>query len=234
MKNLFRKIINKWVLPKSQLTWSQAGEDILLANLFYKLDIAKPTYLDIGANHPSYISNTFYFYIRGSKGVCIEPNPGLYNRYKKARPRDTVLNIGIGMDAQTEADFYVFPEHAHGLGTFSKKEAEYWKDTGMKKVGKIAYERVIRMPLRPINDVLAEYFPKAPDLVSLDVEGLDLAILHSLDFNKYRPIAFCVETLYYDDQQREHKNEDIIRFMESKGYSVYADTFINTLFLKKF
>ncbi|MFT3823235.1 MAG: FkbM family methyltransferase [Chitinophagaceae bacterium] len=232
MRNLFRKIVTKLLLKHSQLIYSQSGEDLILAQLFFKMDILHPTYLDIGANHPMYISNTYYFYMRGSKGVCIEPNPYLYQKIRKVRPRDTVLNIGIGITSQAAADFYLFPKHAHGLSTFSKEEAEYWQQTGMKKMGKIQYEKVIQVPLQPINTIIKENFTKAPDFVSIDVEGLDLQILQSLDFDLYAPLVLCVETLAYDEDQREHKKEDIIAFVKSKGYSVYADTHINTIFLR--
>src|SRR6266700_3989274 len=147
MKNLFRKIVNKLLFPHSRLVYAQAGEDIILASLFYRLNIEKPTYLDIGANHPAFISNTYYFYLRGSRGVCIEPNPRLFEKIRKVRPYDNVLNIGIGLDEKAEADFYLFPEHAHGLSTFSKKEAEHWGQTGMKRIGKIQYEKVIKVGL---------------------------------------------------------------------------------------
>jgi len=231
MKNLFRKIVNKLILPHSHLAYAQSGEDLILAGLFYKLNIDQPSYLDIGANHPAYISNTYYFYVRGSTGVCIEPNPVLYKKFKQLRPRDTVLNIGIGIDEQTEADFYLFPESAHGLSTFSREEAMYWQEVGMKKIGKIHYEKIIRVPLKTINAIIEQYCKKVPDFVSVDVEGLDLAILQSLDFAKYRPLVICVETLAYDDQQNEYKRKEVLDFLESKSYSIYADTHVNTIFL---
>lgn len=234
MKNLFRKVISKWVLPNSQIAYAQSGEDLILAHLFYKLNISKPKYLDIGANHPEYISNTYYFYMRGSTGVCIEPNPDLFEKIKKNRPNDIVLNVGIGTSTNsTIADFYLFPESASGLSTFSKEEAEYWSDTGMKNIGKIIYKDILQIPLRPINDILKEHFIKAPDLISIDVEGLDYEILQSIDFDTYKPITLCVETLGYDNNQREFKKKEIISFVERKGYDVYADTHVNTIFLLK-
>lgn len=232
MKNTLRKIVNKLLLPHSQLVYAQSGEDIILANLFYKLNIDKPVYLDIGANHPAYISNTYYFYLRGSRGVCIEPNPVLYKKFKQWRPHDIVLNIGIGINEQKEADFYLFPDHAHGLSTFSEKEAKYWQETGIKKLGKIQYEKVIKVPLQTINTVIRDNFGKSPDFISIDVEGLDLQILQTLDYELYRPTVICVETLYYDEQQKEHKRNDIIDYLSVKGYTVHADTHVNTLFIK--
>jgi FkbM family methyltransferase len=232
MKNLFRKVVNKILLPYSQLTYAQSGEDLILAHLFYKAGIPKPSYLDIGANHPSYISNTYYFYLRGSHGVCIEPNPSLYKQIKKVRPRDVVINKGIGIDSVSEADFYLFPPEADGLSTFSKTEAEYWGKVGMKNVGKIKYKEVIKIPLVSINEIIEKNFDDKPDFISLDVEGLDLAILKSLDYSKFSPKVICVETLLYDDNQLESKNTEIIKFLETKGYSVYADTHVNTILSK--
>ncbi len=232
MRNSFRKLVNKILLPYSQLTYAQCGEDLILASLFYKLSIDKPFYLDIGANHPSFISNTYYFYLRGSTGVCVEPNPFLAKKFEKLRGRDIVLNVGIGQGDESEADFYLFPKTAHGLSTFSREEAEYWQNTGMKKLGKIKYEKIIRVPLLNINKVIESYYKKVPDFISIDVEGLDLAILQSLDFEQYAPKVFIVETLKYDDKQDEYKNKQVFDFMSSKGYEQYADTHVNTIFYK--
>jgi FkbM family methyltransferase len=232
MKNLFRKVVNKVILPHSQLAYGQSGEDLILAHLFYKLNIRQPTYLDIGANHPAFISNTYYFYLRGSSGVCIEPNPRLSRKIRKTRSRDIVINAGLGMDERQEADFYLFPEKYDGLSTFSKVEADYWGTTGMKTIGTIHYEKVIKVPLITINGIMEKYFDKGPDFISLDVEGLDLDILQSLNYNLYAPKVICVETLLYDEQQKESKNQAISEFLTGKGYDVYADTHVNTIFSK--
>ena len=74
---------------------------------------------------------------------------------------------------------------------------------------------------------------KYPDFVSLDVEGLDTEILKSLDFSRFRPEVFCVETLDYSEDKTARKNQDIFRIMENNGYVVYADTNLNTIFVEK-
>lgn len=221
-------------MPQAQYGYAQFGEDLILAHLFAQLGINKPTYLDIGANEPRFISNTYYFYLRDSRGVLIEPNPYLYKKLKKLRPKDTVINTGIGFTHVAEADFYLFPDYANGLSTFSETDAKHWAETGMKGLGKIAVEKVIKMPLIPVNNIMEQYFAnKAPDFISLDVEGLDLEILKSLDFNKYQARVICVETLGYDEQQEGFKLNAIIDFMQTKNYEVYADTRVNTIFCRK-
>jgi len=231
---IFRKFIGKFLIPEIQFRYSQFGEDIILAHLFAHLGIDKPSYLDIGANEPRFISNTYYFYEHGSVGVLIEPNPYLFEKLKKNRPKDIVINTGIGFSEINEADFYLFPNFANGLSTFSKEDALYWQEVGMKGSEKIPIEKTIKMKLTPVNSILEKYFShKKLNLVSIDVEGLDLEILKSLDFVKYKPDVFCIETLKYDQQQNGYKNIEIIDFMLEKNYMIYGDTRVNTIFCNK-
>lgn len=182
-KRLFRKLVGRFVLPKIQFGYSQFGEDIIIAHFFSQSGNFKPSYLDIGANEPKYISNTYYFYEHGGRGVLIEPNPYLYKKLKQERKGDIVINTGIGLDSVAEADFFIFPNYANGLNTFSENEAKHWQEVGMKGLGKIPLDKVIKMPLTPVNKILEQYFSNAgPDIISIDVEGLDLDILKSMDF----------------------------------------------------
>ena len=229
-KRLFRKIISRFFIPDIQFSYSQFGEDIIIASLFYQLGIHKPTYLDIGANEPRFISNTYYFYEHGGGGVCVEPNPFLCKKIKKARPRDIVINEGIGVDDKETANFFLFPNYANGLSTFSEKEARHWEEVGMQGIGKIKPEKIIQMRLININTIFRDYCSVIPDLLSIDVEGLDFAILKSIDYEKYKPKIICAETLLYDDKQKGYKNQEISQFLQSKNYSIYADTRVNTIF----
>lgn len=230
MKALFRRLVNKAFLDNSRMAYAQAGEDLILAYLFHRLGIEKPSYLDIGANHPCLNSNTYYFYLRGSRGICVEPNPKLCRAFRRRRPADLVLQAGVGPRDLPKAVFYMFGGALDGLSTFSRKEAEYWQEVGMEGRGKIAPEQVIEVPVISINALLAR-FPSPPDLVSIDVEGLDLDLLQALDFRACRPLCFCVETLGYDGDRREYQREEIGTFLGTQGYTVYAHTHINTIFL---
>src|SRR5947208_16064003 len=58
-------------------TFSQCGEDRILAFLFSQLAIATPRYLDVGTWHPCVDNNTYRLYRAGPKAVCAEPNPYL-------------------------------------------------------------------------------------------------------------------------------------------------------------
>lgn len=120
-------------------------------------------------------------------------------------------------------------DKAKGLSTFSKEEANYIESTTPIKVAKVE-----KIPVITVSEILNNYFNvKAPDFMSIDVEGLDLDILQSLDFSTCRPIAICVETVSFSMSHKRPKRTDIIDFMLSKGYFVYADTGINSIFADK-
>jgi FkbM family methyltransferase len=207
-------------------SFSQIGEDSILYYLFSVRNVYNPTYLDIGTNDPVKGNNTYFFYHRGASGVCIEPDPVIYKRLKKKRPRDICLNFGIGLNEVSEAPFYVFPEKYTGWNTFSATEAELRKAAGHE------YEKIIQIPLKNVNNIIQDTLGKAPDFISIDVEGLDLEILESLDFDKYAPNVLIVETIRFGDTAQANKQQNIIDFVCSKGYLIYADTYVNTIFIK--
>lgn len=227
MYKLIRKKFSDFlVYPKKFETrsYSQSGEDILIKAAFDSLGISNPIYLDIGANHPYYLSNTYLFYSKGSSGVLIEPNITLCENLKRKRKRDLCVNCGVGINNKSEADFYIMD--ADVLSTFSKDEAEFIESQGTYKI-----DRVVSVPLVNINTIIENYFTMAPDFISIDIEGMDYSILKSFDFSRHRPAVFCAETLKYDEHGRAPKIKEIIDLMLDNNYDIYADTHINTIFL---
>lgn len=197
-----------------------------MARILGRLHISKPTYLDIGANHPIELNNTYKFYETGCRGVLVEPDPALYEELRRVRPKDIVLNAGIGVDDASSVDFYIMDNRF--LSTFSKEGAEH-----IASYGKNTIEQVVKIPLMNINAVIAEHFKTCPNFVSLDVEGYDFDILKTFDFTAYRPEVFCLETIKYAQDNTEQKIPEIFDFMLSHGYMVYGDTYINTIFVDK-
>jgi FkbM family methyltransferase len=214
----FKRGIQKRFTRK--ISYSQSGEDLILDFLLtHILKIKSITYLDLGAHHSSFLSNTFYFYKRGSTGVLVEPDPSLYLEIKKRRPEDKVLNVGVGVTNTREADFYVF--NYKELNTFSKEIAEETKEEAELK-------SIIKMPLITVNKILEENFIDCPSFISVDIEGLDLDIIRNLDFKKWRPAAVCVETIRRSNRE---KIQEITDIMVQNNYEVYGETYINTIYV---
>jgi len=220
-----RSVLKSACNDSRKISFSQCGEDIIVNFILSSLGISNPTYLDIGAYHPTNLNNTYYFYLKGCSGVLIEPDPQNYRILKNKRNKNTVLNVGIGIDDALMADFFIMTTKT--LNTFSREDAERLILYGNQKI-----EQVLKIPLKNINSIIKEHFQTCPNFVSLDVEGLDYEILKSFDFLKFRPQVFCIETLSYTEDNTERKIYEIIDLMKEKDYLPYADTYINTIFVE--
>lgn len=209
----------------SKVSFSQSGEDLIINYIFDSLGIQNPSYIDIGAFNPYLLSNTAFFYLKGSRGINIEPSPLLYQNFLKHRPEDINLNIGVGSIA---GEFPFFVMSAETLNTFSESEArEYQKIKGVE------LKEIKKIPVETLPDILKKYCSKKhPDFISIDVEGHDFEIIKSIDFSLYAPTVICVESITYSQTGNGIKNEEMLRYVESNGYLLYADTNINSIFVK--
>lgn len=223
IKNFIYKIIP---LPYTNESFSQAGEDCCVHFLFSQLNIVTPSYLELGVYKPKEASNTYKFYKNGSRGVLVEADKTLIDEIKRVRPNDMVLNVGVGLNGIEAADFYIFEEPAHN--TFDKAEAEY-----REKFGSYRLLKTEKVKLKNINSIISENFNSTPHFMSIDIEGLDLAVLKSLDFKKNPVPVICAETCTYSETHLKPKDKAIENFMKSMGYFVYADTYINTIFVNE-
>jgi FkbM family methyltransferase len=221
-KKLINYLIQKY--NPAVISYSQAGEDSILNFLFRDVKISRPKYLDIGANLPDIGNNTYKFYLKGSQGVLVEADATLLPEIRKKRPKDIILNYGISDKNNEYLDFYIFD--VNGLNTFNKDEAFLREKTGICKITK-----VVKVQMKSINEIIGKYFDTFPDLLSLDIEGMDLQVLKSLDYNRYPIPVICVETCQYSENNIRPKNNHIFEYLGSKGYTVYADTYINSIFV---
>lgn len=213
-------------LYEGRRSFAQQGEDLILYNLLHdELKLARPTYLDIGAGDPVLSNNTYAIYCTGSRGVLVEPNPVLVEQLKAVRPGDVVVAAGVGLKDTTEADYYVI-RNRWPLNTFSLEDVAELRSKSTED----PVEKVIRMPLIQINRLIADHFQHAPDLLSVDVEGMDLAVLRSLDFRAHRPAVICAET---KKPWMSHDSTPIAQFLRRKGYVACAGSLYNTIFVDR-
>ena len=207
---------------KYQKSYSQCGEDLIIKFIFSQLNL-KPNYIDIGAHHPFIISNTAIFYIEGINGINIEPNPDLFQIFKKERTRDINLNFGIS-EKEAILEYYQFSEPA--LNTFSEHERDNCINEKKKFIGKKNVQTF------PLKHVINKYCNgKFPNFLSLDVEGFDSMILNQIDFKDNYPTVVCVETISYSTNREGKKNDEIIKLLKTNGYFLYADTYLNSIFI---
>lgn len=206
------------------VSYAQAGEDLVVNAIFGNLKRKDISYLDIGAYDPVYLSNTYFFYRLGYRGVLVEPNVAMCEKLRAVRPYDKTLEAGIGIGKTGMADYYVMSDPS--WSTFDRAEAEHQVKA---TAGKVTLKEVRRMPLLDINEVMAEHFDgKAPAFVSIDAEGWHFAILKSMNFTRFRPPVVCIETKVSGEYRTI---AEIPAFMNAKGYVARGGSFVNTVFV---
>jgi FkbM family methyltransferase len=193
---------------------SQFNEDLLIDLLM----ISKKNgfYLDIGANDPSFNNNMKRFYDKGWSGINIEPGVDSIKKFSENRPLDINLNIGVGPFKGTLTFYQVVGDST--LSSFNKNIAKKMAS----KFG-LAIEEIEIDVLR-LTDVFEEYVKgRQVDFMSVDAEGLDLEILESNNWKKFRPTLVMIEI---DNQYRE-----IIEYMDHKNYRLIFNNYHNGIFI---
>jgi FkbM family methyltransferase len=221
--NLINRIKNKFFFNKHKsISYSQEGEDLILERYFE--NVSTGFFIDIGAHHPKRFSNTFLLYKKGWRGINIDPMPGIMKLFNKIRPNDINLEIGISK-IENILTYYIFNETA--LNTFNKEEANFKANLNPTK---FFIERKIQINTYPLYLILDKYLINSNkiDLMTVDVEGLDMEVLASNDWSKYRPKIILVEELRTNINMLL-SNSEIYNFLKSHNYSLHFRTY-NTSF----
>jgi FkbM family methyltransferase len=215
-----------------RVSFAQEGEDLILLSLFEGQ--ASGFYVDVGAHHPRKYSNTLALYSRGWNGINIDAMPGSMQPFRETRSRDINLELAVS-DERRVLTFYEFNEPA--LNGFDSDLAR--RRAGLVPAGqspdaafRIVAERQI--PTVTLADVLAEHLParREIDVLNVDVEGLDFAVLASNDWDRYRPTVILAEdpdvvSLDTLDGSR------VARFLRDRGYVPICKTRLTLFFARE-
>jgi FkbM family methyltransferase len=191
--------------------YGQIGED---ASLRYYLTEKDGFFVDIGAFAPRKYSNTYWFYRSGWRGINIDATPGSMKEFRIPRKRD--INIEVGVSC-TEGIQHFYTWSTKAQNTFSEKTAEIFSRDLM------AEPIVIDLVTRRLDKILDEYLPEGQkiNLMSVDVEGREMDVLRSNDWDKYRPSWLVVEIL----QQKSLSHmlcSNVASYLSEKGYEIFA------------
>lgn len=186
-----------------RLGYGQDGEDLYLQELAEWQSGEKGFYVDIGANHPIYASTTWLAYQHGWSGINIEPNEVFFPLFNQLRIRDINLNCGV---AETEGVLNYYKFNSSVYNTFDKKEFE----------GKRTPKEILKVPVYRLERILEENNVKDITFMNIDVEGMELEVLRSNDWSRWRPKYLFIE-------QKNMSVEglilsDIYKFLKEIGY----------------
>jgi FkbM family methyltransferase len=198
--------------------WSQHEEDGWLVRELAG-SIADGFYVDVGANHPAKLSNTYRLYNLGMRGICVEPNDVLCRLIRRYRPGDEVVCAGVGPE-DTAAPFYEM--WRHDFSTFSETEYQARVAYGLK-----LRRRIDDKPILRLATILDRHRPSGRsrfELLSVDVEGWDEQVLRGNDWSRFRPRLVVVES------NTEAAAASTTAFLASVDYVQVASFEINGIF----
>jgi FkbM family methyltransferase len=167
-----------------KLSYAQNLEDLTLAKVFP--DKRDGFYVDVGGGHPVADNVTFWFYLQGWCGLVVEPQAALCELYAHVRPRDIAVATLVGA-VEGEVDFHVV-DRLHGFSTTVIGNAQ-----GAAGFG--AGFTTIRHPVTTLARLCERHAITAIDVLKIDVEGAEAAVLAGVDWTKVRPRVLAIEAV---------------------------------------
>lgn len=198
--------------------FSQEGEDVILSRL---LDKEMGFFVDVGAHHPFRFSNTYFFYKKGWKGINIDPLPGTKELFNLVRSKDINIQCGV---AQTSGTLTYFCFNEPALNTFDPEEARLKND-----LPDYFIQETIEVPVEPLKKILDELsLPPVIDFMTIDVEGMEMEVLASNDWDRYRPTFLVIEQLRLDVEGV--METDVYKFLINANYKLVSRTFNSSIY----
>ncbi|MDQ1483995.1 MAG: hypothetical protein QOF35_2071, partial [Actinomycetota bacterium] len=161
------------------ISYAQHGEDVILWRALG--DRERVFYIDVGAFDPTYDSVTRALYERGWRGINIEPQPEMIEAFERQRPEDTNVSLAIG-DHDGKA-FLTCPRVAGWATTLEPAVSGLNAPT----------DRTLEVPMRRLDTLLPELGVEQVDILKIDVEGAEPAVIRGLLGSRVRPLVCVVE-----------------------------------------
>lgn len=205
-----------------RISYGYKAEDRLIESLLKPIITQKGFYVEVGCNEPRFASNTFLFYKRGWRGICIDPDEKLIRKHKNVRPKDQAFCSFVS-DVETELEYVEMDNK--GLSSGDTEHIQNALDKG--------YEITNRKKMKSLRLTTILEQLKAPssfDFLSVDAEGNDLKVLQSLDFERYSPRLIIVEADHFNPSNPS--DHEIYKFLITKKYFFHGSILTNLYFLK--
>lgn len=165
-----------------KIAYAANWEDIRLQRVTSLL--RSRTYIDVGAGDPVVGSVTYLLYLRGWRGILIEPGTR-YSELARVRPEDVAVRAGIGSSRGELTLYETYPDS--GMSTFDPERLARLAELGQSW-------QEVTVPVVPLDDLIRDHLDEpAVGILSIDVEGWEADVLRSIDLATCRPEVIIVE-----------------------------------------
>jgi FkbM family methyltransferase len=166
-------------------------------------------FLELGAGDGITISNTYFFEkFRNWKGICIEASKD----FEKLKINRNCITVNCAVGEEETAKFLELDGCINGLSGLIKYYNSQHKQRIENDINfhKSDYKFKI-ISVIPLQEILDKHNVNYIDYFSLDVEGAELSVLHTIDFSRTKIKLLMVENNYKEPQVKE--------FLKTKNYT---------------
>lgn len=168
-------------------------------------------FVEVGANDPEQLSQTYHLEKLGWRGILIEPQPELAARLRTRRSAQ-VYAVACSSPANAGKTMAL-----HLAGSHSSFDQNL-------NISSIRPEGTIEVPVRTLDDILTEAGAPAPiDFLSIDIEGHEIEALDGFDFARWYPRLLLIEDLAM--------NLRLHRYLKSREYRWVRRTGLNSWYV---
>tara|TARA_Y100000389_G_scaffold124010_1_gene121364 strand:+ start:764 stop:1576 length:813 start_codon:yes stop_codon:yes gene_type:complete len=224
MKNYLIYIL-KFKLFKQKKFYSQIGEDIIIYNNFINKNEKNGTYVEIGGGDGYNLSNSKFFnkYL-GFKGILIEPVPSFFEKLRKNRPNDILINKAI--DYKIGKSSFIGDSHTAGINRYLSKPL---------KERYLSNNREYLVDTIPMSQIIETTDLDYIDYFSIDVEGAELVILETMDWNipVYVISIELNEKINETEEKDRDKNQKCREILLKQGFIFVTKVDINEFWINQ-
>ena len=213
---------------------SQIQQDLILDQQIFK-GKSNGVFVEVGALDGFGASNTWFFEMeRNWSGLLIEPNPVEFNkRNQHPRPNSIFENCAIS-DVEMDINFLSIEGPCNVLSGIM----EFYNSQHLERIdrelemysnhpeGHELYSRKEQIPMKAVRleSLFSKHNITKIDFISIDVEGAELQVLNSINFDKVDIDVFMIENNYGLEKETE--------FLSSKGYKLLGNIQWDSVFIK--
>ena len=195
---------------KPMTSYAQNFEDVMLSRALSGIEVG--FYIDVGAQDPIADSVTRAFYLRGWRGINIDPVKHWHQRLKEDRPHDVNLRLAVGA---TRGEIRVHEVADSGLSTTSDDYAARHEESGFL----VSSEMVEMTTLVPF--VAVQGVTEGASL-KVDVGGAEQEVGGGISLRDVRPWIILVESREPNSQVTTHDTWEYL-LLEAQYTFVYDD-----------
>lgn len=195
--------------------YSQCGQDKYLETNVFK-GLKHGIFVDVGAHDGKTFNNTLFFEkMHNWSGINIEPIPNVFDKLVSNRPSSININCAIDVINNETRDFMINTGYTEMLsGLVDNYDERHIKRIQAENMKHNSSSTIIKVNTRTLESIFDEYNITKVNYLSIDVEGAELSVLKSINFNKVFIDVIMFENNYED------ASGPLVKYLEEFGYTV--------------